>query len=181
MEKIYIRNFKKTRKSTINDILKLFLESNYKKADGGTYYDKECIIDLQCEKSKTRSFTDIIQIVRTYFPNSKYQTIFKKLYELITDYNLNKINNYEYYKDEDECLKLITIIYCDDIENFVIQRTWNFDLYEIENNNIIFNCIYDYNDLLNEFYDNNYNEYNLLDFLNINNLDVDEFEDFLIK
>lgn len=114
MNKIYVKNFKRTRTTKIEDIFKRLITISYK-IGNSTYYDKECT-QLQCEAHRSRSLTDIVKIVQTYFPNSNYKNIFKRLYNYI-----DHINNERIGKSINE---RHLFIYCPDINQIVLQVNW---------------------------------------------------------
>lgn len=80
---IYVKFAEESKPKTVREFLNKFF-SSYKEGyirNVETYLDKECTV-LQCEANKYRSFDDIFELVKTYYPTVKINTIFKILLTL---------------------------------------------------------------------------------------------------
>jgi len=95
---IYIqnKNFK-----TVRELLQLMLSSDNISGAGklATYYSKHCTVE-QCAQNKNRSFTDLYELCKTYFPNVTKKRVFLELCTLYSKDNkkvyiktCNTINN----------------------------------------------------------------------------------------
>lgn len=79
--KIYV-NFKKPE--TIEEFLTLFFSDNLNKAYAfplPTYLDEECT-QLQCEGRKNRSFEEVFDLIKTYYPKTTIETLLLVLVKL---------------------------------------------------------------------------------------------------
>lgn len=89
---IYIK-FKRPR--TVKEFLNMFYQKDrydsHKLVASETYKDKECTI-LQCDKNRIRSYDDLYELVKTYYPSYNR----KKLTLLLvkSDFNNNIIGGY---------------------------------------------------------------------------------------
>lgn len=80
---IYVKFAEENKPKTVREFLHKFF-SSYKDQylrNVKTYLDKECTI-LQCNSDKYRSFDDIFELVKTYYPTVSIGTIFKILLTL---------------------------------------------------------------------------------------------------
>lgn len=75
---IYIKNAKRLKNEKFSDFFnRVFLNSHYRPS---TYYDKECL-KTQCVTGKYRSFEDIVEIAKTYYPNISDKSVAKCIKE----------------------------------------------------------------------------------------------------
>ena len=80
---IYVKFAEESKPKTVREFLNKFF-SSYKEQylrNVETYLDKECTV-LQCKANKYRSFDDIFELVKTYYPTVSIGTIFKILLTL---------------------------------------------------------------------------------------------------
>ena len=80
---IYVKFAEESKPKTVREFLHKFF-SSYKDQylrNVKTYSNKECTI-LQCDSDKYRSFDDIFELVKTYYPTVSIGTIFKILLTL---------------------------------------------------------------------------------------------------
>ena len=85
---IYVKFAEENKPKTVREFLHKFF-SSYKEQylrNVKTYSDKECTI-LQCNSDKYRSFDDIFELVKTYYPTVSIGTIFKILLTLKPKHN----------------------------------------------------------------------------------------------
>ena len=85
---IYVKFAEENKPKTVREFLHKFF-SSYKDQylrNVKTYLDKECTI-LQCNSDKYRSFDDIFELVKTYYPTVSIGTIFKILLTLKPKHN----------------------------------------------------------------------------------------------
>ena len=97
--KIYLKEFKKTRKSTIKDVIYFLLSDDENEikltyynsvfATKTTYNNKECT-GLQCISNKRRSFEDIVDLCKTYFHNATDKKIAQELEKFIKEVKTTK-------------------------------------------------------------------------------------------
>lgn len=87
MGKIYIRDFKRTRNTKIEDIIEIMThkgsglsKATYTIGPTGKEYS-------QCPANKNRSVNDILDVVKTYFPNATDRSIIRKLVTYMYNYN----------------------------------------------------------------------------------------------
>lgn len=169
MKKIYLRNFKKTRKTTINDIINILTEPEYIFNVSSTYtINKKQSIIKHCSRGKSRSLNDIVNVIKTYFPNATTKTILKTLYNNIIEYNSKLLKKTDGRK---------LLIYCPDIKKIVVQNKWEFYLgKEPLETKLFWNCIYNYQDYLDYYYNKKVKGYSLKEFLILNGIDSDEID-----
>ena len=80
---IYVKFAEESKPKTVREFLNKFF-SSYKEQylrNVETYSNKECTIS-QCKPNKYRSFDDIFELVKTYYPTVNVGTIFKILLTL---------------------------------------------------------------------------------------------------
>ena len=85
---IYVKFAEESKPKTVREFLHKFF-SSYKEQylrNVKTYSNKECTI-LQCNADKYRSFDDIFELVKTYYPTVSIGTIFKILLTLKPKHN----------------------------------------------------------------------------------------------
>ena len=85
---IYVKFAEESKPKTVREFLNKFF-SSYKEQylrNVETYLDKECTV-LQCKANKYRSFDDIFELVKTYYPTVSIGTIFKILLTLKPKHN----------------------------------------------------------------------------------------------
>ena len=85
---IYVKFAEESKPKTVREFLNKFF-SSYKEQylrNVKTYSNKECTI-LQCDSDKYRSFDDIFELVKTYYPTVSIGTIFKILLTLKPKHN----------------------------------------------------------------------------------------------
>lgn len=85
---IYVKFAEENKPKTVREFLHKFF-SSYKEQylrNVKTYSNKECTI-LQCDSDKYRSFDDIFELVKTYYPTVSIGTIFKILLTLKPKHN----------------------------------------------------------------------------------------------
>ena len=90
---IYVKFAEESKPKTVREFLHKFF-SSYKEQylrNVKTYSDKECTI-LQCNSDKYRSFDDIFELVKTYYPTVSIGTIFKILLTLKPKHNQSTYN-----------------------------------------------------------------------------------------
>ena len=90
---IYVKFAEENKPKTVREFLHKFF-SSYKEQylrNVKTYSDKECTI-LQCNSDKYRSFDDIFELVKTYYPTVSIGTIFKILLTLKPEHNQSTYN-----------------------------------------------------------------------------------------
>ena len=90
---IYVKFAEENKPKTVREFLNKFFSShkeNYIR-NVETYSDKECTI-LQCKADKYRSFDDIFELVKTYYPIVSIGTIFKILLTLKPEHNQSTYN-----------------------------------------------------------------------------------------
>ena len=90
---IYVKFAEENKPKTVREFLNKFFSSH---SEGylrnvKTYSDKECTI-LQCNSDKYRSFDDIFELVKTYYPIVSIGTIFKILLTLKPEHNQSTYN-----------------------------------------------------------------------------------------
>ena len=80
---IYVKFAEESKPKTVREFLNKFFSSckeGYIR-NVETYLDKECTV-LQCKADKYRSFDDIFELVKTYYPTVSIGTIFRILLTL---------------------------------------------------------------------------------------------------
>ena len=90
---IYVKFAEESKPKTVRKFLHKFF-SSYKEQylrNVKTYSNKECTI-LQCDSDKYRSFDDIFELVKTYYPTVSIGTIFKILLTLKPEHNQSTYN-----------------------------------------------------------------------------------------
>jgi hypothetical protein len=97
--KIYLKEFKKTRKSTIKDVIYFLLSNDENEIETTiynnvfvtktTYNNKKCT-GLQCISNKRRSFEDIVDLCKTYFHNATDKKIAQELEKFIKEVKTTK-------------------------------------------------------------------------------------------
>jgi hypothetical protein len=80
---IYVKFAEESKPKTVREFLHKFFSSckDQYLRNVTTYSDKECKI-LQCKANKYRSFDDIFELVKTYYPTVSIGTIFRILLTL---------------------------------------------------------------------------------------------------
>ena len=119
--KIYLKEFKKTRKSTVKSLLHCLLsdENNIVKKSTwthilfskATFHDVNCQF-LQCSTNKRRSFEDMVDLCKTYFPNVTDKKVAKSLEELFKEFENEQFG----------------FLFCPDISKWVLVGTSNNDI-----------------------------------------------------
>lgn len=165
MKKIYIKNYKRKRTHTIEDVIEYLLC----KEPPSYIIDSKHQYRLQCGAHKSRSLYDIIKIVKTYFSNATDSTILKTIFNYI--YNNNEPLNPNYDS-------MMVIIYCPDIKRWVVQTVWHVycDKDELDQQ-LLWGVIYDYEERLCKMYDKKIKGVSLKDFLMLNGIsemDIDK-------
>lgn len=75
---IYIKDAKRLKNEKFSDFFnRVFLDDHYTPQ---TFYDKECL-KSQCVTGKYRSFEDIVEIAKTYYPNISDKSVAKCIKE----------------------------------------------------------------------------------------------------
>ena len=85
---IYVKFAEESKPKTVREFLHKFFSSHRESylRNIETYSDKECTI-LQCKANKYRSFDDIFELVKTYYPTVNVGTIFRILLTLKPKHN----------------------------------------------------------------------------------------------
>lgn len=124
MEKLYV-NFAKPR--TLKEFFTKFFdeEDNFYYSDRvvsgkETYYDQECT-NLQCSAGRNRSFSDLLNLAKTYYKSATHKKV------LITLINLKLIN-----RNKEPCY--FYLLYCGDVEKNVIIYFFRKNVSEVHDN-----------------------------------------------
>lgn len=90
---IYVKFAEENKPKTVREFLHKFFSSYSEQylRNVETYLNKECTI-LQCAANKYRSFDDIFELVKTYYPSVSIGTIFKILLTLKPEHNQTSFN-----------------------------------------------------------------------------------------
>ena len=88
--KLYLSNYKKKPNVSVKSfLLEYYINLNTYGKTPATYSDIECDVkNMQCLPGKSRSFTDMYYLTKTYFPTLTEKTFTKKLVEVMKEKGL---------------------------------------------------------------------------------------------
>ena len=167
---IYLRDFKKPR--SIKEFLYRFFmtQANISKQNCSrcleTYYDKNCT-SQQCSLGRLRSYDDLFDLVKTYYPTITD----KRLFRLLLTTNYRTVN--KAYNSNELCIIEPQLYHCSSMRRIRICYTLYPDKRTIENMKYLLN--YNYIIQLTK-YDSKYDWVQLFAILGINsNEDLKEY------
>lgn len=113
------------KSKNINNFIYHILTNSFYSTFPKTYYKKKKLFIKQCNSEKSRSISEIYYMCKVYCTDVNYEKVIKAILKTIISNN----NNFIYYGSKDRYYQ--QIIYCDDINKFVIhQGSWSDMMYK---------------------------------------------------